>query len=192
MLKRDRIIVLKSMPFAESDLIIKGLNGQGHQETFIAKSAKKSKKRFSGGVLDPGSFIEVEYRPSSSMHKLQQAWFLKDFHDLRKSYERLQLAFYFLKVIGTVSQEGGAASQEMFHLLGNALIQAEKTKNLEGLKLFFQIKILFLQGVLPKDLIHEFILQNSLEKHESLKMDSYEQFLFAKQAHETLHHYLNV
>ena len=192
MLKRDRIIVLKAMPFSESDLIIRGLNTQGSQMSFIARGAKKSKKRFTGGVLEPLSFIEVEYRHSNSLHKIKEVWPLKDFDNLRKDYNRLELAFYFLKVIDTISQEGIDHSEEIFHLLGNALIQAESTKSIENLKLFFQVKVLYIQGVLPKNLYHQFILENTVENHEKLQMTDRQKHTFSKEVHQALDHYLSV
>ena len=150
-IQRTQLIVLKTLPFSESDLIVRGLSQKGNQLSLIARGALKSRKRFAGGLLEPSSFIEIEYRPSKrSLHRLQQAWFLKDFRDLRKDYDRLELALYFLQVAGEISQEGTWDSEELFHLLGNALKEAERSPCLGTLKLFFQIKILFLQGVLPK------------------------------------------
>ena len=59
---KDKVIVLKQNKFGESDLIIRTLNTQGALISFIAKGALKSKKRFSGGMLEPTSFIGVEYK----------------------------------------------------------------------------------------------------------------------------------
>ena len=193
MLERVRLIVLKSMPFSESDLIIKGLNENGTQMSFIAKGALKSKKRFTGGVLEPTSFIEVEYRHArNSLHKLKQAWFVKTFLGLRKDYDRLELAFYFLKVVGDISQEGTNDSKELFHLLGNAFIQAEKTDSLDNLKLFFQIKILFLQGVLPQNLFYSSIVSCTLEDHHDLQIESKDRQTLFQEVNQTLNHYLVV
>ncbi len=191
MLERGRLIVLKSLPFSESDLIIKGLNENGTQMSFIAKGALKSKKRFAGGVLEPSSFIEVEYRPArNSLHKLKQAWFVKTFLGLRKDYDRLNLAFYFLKVIGDISQEGTNDSREIFYLLGNALVQAEKTDSLENLKLCFQIKILFLQGVLPQNLFYSSVINRTLEEHHNLQIESKDRQSVFQEVNQTLNHYL--
>lgn len=193
MLQRDRIIVLKSMPFAESDLIIRGLNQKGNVLSFIAKGSQKSKKRFVGGVLEPTSFIEVEYRPSrASLNRLKQAWFLNPFSKLRKDYKRLNLSFYFLKVVDHISQEGLQDSQELFHLLGNALLQAEKTSSLENLKLFFQMKILYLQGVLPENLTEPSILGRPLERHEELHITSSQRTLFSQEVNQALTMYLEL
>ena len=139
MILREKIIVLKNIPFQESDLIIHGINEKGCKLAFIAKSALKSKKRFTGSVLEPGGFIALEYKKSrSSLPRLNQAWFLESFPGLRKNYERLNLALHFLKLIGRISQEGAEDQGELFHLLGNALKEAEKSKNLKSLKLFLK------------------------------------------------------
>ena len=174
---REKIIVLKNIPFQESDLIIKGINEKGAQVSFIAKSALKSRKRFTGSVLEPGSYIALEYKKSrSSLPRLNQAWFLEDFPGLRKSYERLNLALYFLKLISYISQEGARDSEELFHLLGNALKETETSKNLKSLKLFFEMKLLKWEGALPTDLKKDQILKKRLNEHESLDMKKF--FLF--------------
>lgn len=194
MLKRERIIVLKIFPFRESDLIVKGLSSQGLQMNFIARGAVKSKKRFSGGVLEPFSYIEVEYRISQkSLHRLKQAWMLEDFHKLRADYDRLQVAFYILKIAGAVSLEGGTGdSKELFFLVGNALTEAQHSCQLDLLKLFFQVKLLFLQGVLPQHLSREDILNKTLKDHQVFKMKEEEQKNLSGQVNQALNRYLHL
>ena len=193
MLVRDRIIVLKNQPFSESDLIVRGLNTKGCQISFIAKGALKSKKRFSGGVLDPTAYIELEYRSSKKfLHQLQQAWFLEDFFHLRRDYNRLNLALYFLKMIHEISQEGTEDSEELFHLLGNALREAQNSSCLDSLKLFFQVKVLFLQGVLPKELALPEVLKSTLKQHKVFKMNEKEKKLLLSKLDQTLKLYLTM
>ena len=188
-IKREKIIVLKTFPFSESDLILRGLNSSGLKMSFIAKGALKSKRLFSGGVLEPCSFIEVEYRDSkNSLYRISQAWFLKDFRGLRADYNRLTLALYFVRLAEHFSTEGGEdSSHELFNLLGNALIEAEASAHLENLKLFFQVKLLFLQGVLPNPQEYSSILSYALKEHKSFKQDI-DLFLKSKKA---LDHYLD-
>lgn len=193
MLTRERIIVLKNQVFSESDLIVRGLNVKGCQMSFIAKGALKSRKRFSGGVLDPTAYIELEYHPSKkSLHRLQQAWFLKDFSDLRKDYSRLSLALYFLQVIAQISQEGGEDSEELFHLLGNALTEAQNSAYLDSLKLFFQVKILFLQGVLPKEFSIAEVLEKPLNQHTRFKMKEEQKKTLLSQLDQNLKLYIEM
>lgn len=192
MLKREKIIVLKTFPFRESDLVVKGLSAEGLQMNFLARGALKSKRRFSGGVLEPFSFIEVEYRPSKSLHHLKQAWMLEDFHELRKDYDRLQVAFYILKTASALSLEGGEDSRELFSLVGNALLEAQKSPRLKTLKLFFQIKLLFLQGVLPQKLSRTEILSKTLRDHQTFHMKEEEEVFFSEQVDQTLNRYLHL
>ena len=75
----------EDISFLESNLIVRGLNSHGIKMSFIAKGALKSKRRFGGGVLDPCSFIEVEYQVSRSLYRVGSGWVLKDFRDLRRT-----------------------------------------------------------------------------------------------------------
>lgn len=193
MLERERIIVLKNYPFSESDLIIRGLNSKGCQLSFIAKGALKSKKRFVGGLLDPTSYIELEYRASKkSLHRIQQAWFIESFPKLRKDYNRLNLALYFLKIVSKISQEGTEDSEELFHLLGNALMEAQNSPCLKNLKIFFQMKILFLQGVLPEKLSIPDILQRNLNQHKGLFIQEEDKDEWGRELEQNLNLYLEI
>ena len=191
-LLKEQIIVLKSLPYLESDLIVHGLSDQGVQKHFIAKGALKSKKRFLGGVLEPTSFIKVEYKPSArSLHRLQEAWTLNDFKGLRTDYDRLEMALYFVQIIHEISQEGVTDSKELFDLLGNALSLTEITPSLELLKLFFQIKLLFLQGILPRSPFFSKVLNCTLKDHLSFKIEPKEFQVLSYKIEQALNHYLN-
>ena len=193
MIIRERIIVLKNQPFAESDLIVRGLNPKGCQISFIAKGALKSKKRFSGGILEPSSYIELEYRSSKkSLKTIQQAWLLEDFKALRTDYNRLSLALYFLQVSTQISQEGTEDSKELFNLLGNSLSLAQYSPCLDSLKLFFQMKILFGQGVLPKELSLPEVLKSALKDHAHFKMEKRDKSKFLNHLDYKLKRYLEM
>ena len=182
MLLKEKIIVLNTYAYSESDLIVRALNSKGCQISFIAKGALKSKKRFAGGVLEPTSYIEVEYRSSkSSLNTLRQAWFLDNFQKLRASYQRLSLALYFLNLVSKLCQEGTEDTEELFHLLGNSLKLAETSAHLDNLKICFQIKLLFGQGVLPKELSLQEVLNKTLSEHTQFKWtDNKKHFLLNK------------
>ena len=168
--QKDQVITLKTSYFGESDLIVRSLNQNGALTTFIAKGARKSRRRFTGGVLEPAHFIGVEYRVSkrSNLHQLQQAWFLKRFDGIRTDYDRLQLALYFLSVMNRISQEG-MDSPDLFHLLGNSLEAATHSKHLFILQFVFEFRLLCCQGVLPKELQKEQqLLNTTIAEHDQL------------------------
>jgi DNA repair protein RecO (recombination protein O) len=154
MLKKEKVIVLRTIKHGEADLILHALNRQGARMAFFAKGGAKSKKRFGGGVLEPTHYVEVSYkeRPDvgeNPLHTLLEAQLIQGFEKLRGDYDRLQAALYFLSVTARLAQEGTIDSAEIFNLLGNALKQAESTTEVSKLKLHFEIKLLGHQGVLP-------------------------------------------
>ena len=158
---------------------------------FIAKGALKSKRRFKGGVLDPCSYVELEYRESRGVfHKIKQAWFLKDFRGLRQDYARLELSFYIMKTIRACSLEGANDFKELFHLTGNTLGEIETTSRLAVLKLFFQVKLLYLQGVLPSHSSYLEIVNKKISDHKDYKIDDKEEARLYSQANQLIDKYL--
>jgi DNA repair protein RecO (recombination protein O) len=154
MLKKEKVIVLRTIKHGEADLILHALNKRGSRMAFFAKGGAKSKKRFGGGVLEPTHYVEVSYKEKpdvteNPLHTLLEAQLIQGFEKLRVDYDRLQAALYFLNVTSKLAQEGTIDSGELFNLLGNALKVAESTNDIQKLKLHFEIKLLGHQGVLP-------------------------------------------
>ena len=149
------------------------MNPEGRVLSFIARYALKSRRRFTGGVLDSGGYIQIEYSgPSknSDLNRLNHAGFLYRFNKIRKDYDRLQLCLYMLKVIHKTSLSGAEGEPELFHLLGNSLLALEESQNLPQLKILFEIRFLFLQGVLPPSLQNKnTFLKTAVSHHESLQ-----------------------
>ncbi len=118
-LLKDKVIVLKQVRFGESDLIVRALNQRGALLSFMAKGALRSKKRFAGGVLEPGNFIGVEYKKSrkihATLHFLCEAWSLQRFERLRESYDRMEMAIYFLSLVEKTGQEGVEDNPDLFN-----------------------------------------------------------------------------
>ena len=178
-INKDKVIILKHTRFGESDLIIRALNQKGALVSFIAKGAVKSKKRFTGGMLEPGHFIGVEYKKStsSSLYFLRQAWFLKRFENLRKDYDRLKMALHFLYLAEKIGQEGVEDSADLFNLLGNGLTALETSKHLNALQFMFEFRLLLSQGVLPKEIQNQKHLLNiTVAEHENLGFQELKEF----------------
>ena len=168
---KDKVIILKQSLFGESDFIVRALNQRGALISFIAKGAVKSCKRFTGGILEPGHFIGVEYKHSrsSSLHFLRQAWFLKRFDEIRKNYDHLKMALHFLSLVEKISQEGMEESPDLFNLLGNGLGALETSRHLSALQFVFEFRLLLSQGVLPEELqTKKQLLNITVLEHESL------------------------
>ena len=149
--EKDKIIVLKVSKYSDSHLMVNGINQRGAKVSAMAPAALKSKKRFGGGVLEPTHFIEIQYQLVKQQERLpilKEALLIEGFDGLRSDYDKLNLSFYFLRLIELVAQEDAQDSQSLFSLLGHALKALENAKDLSALKKHFEIKFLYTQGLL--------------------------------------------
>lgn len=162
------------MKYSEADLILHAISQEGEKLSFIAKGALKSKKRFSGGVLEPTHYVELTYkeaRGGQGLRWIEEAKLLKDFQGLRLNYEKLELAWRVVECGYYISQEGDQNSELLFNLLGNTLMAAEncKNENLELLKLHFYLKLLYQQGVISPEVWMGPFLKTSTRESQNLE-----------------------
>ena len=181
-LKTEKVILLKRVKYGESDLILHGINASGAKVHLFARAALKSKKRFGGGVLEPLNCIQAVYREteregSEPLYQLQEASLIHGFPKLRSDYERLELAFYFIKSISHAAQMGTVDGEPLFNLLGNAMKAAETTSNLLHLKLHFEVKLLAIQGVLPQIPSRDVFMNSSVTASENLTLPNPEDWV---------------
>lgn len=147
-------IILKTMAFKESDLIVHALSKGGGKHHFLARSALKSKKRFGGGVLEPMNFVQLRYddrKQKSEFVPLSEGRLIDGFEGLRKNYDRLQVGLSLVKDIFKIAVEGSEDSPDLYNLLGNALKKLETTSEMNILHTQFRIKLLFYSGFLQNE-----------------------------------------
>jgi DNA repair protein RecO (recombination protein O) len=147
-------IILKTMAFKESDLVVHALNSRGGKEHFLARSALKSKKRFGGGVLEPLNYVHLTYddrKEKTEFVPLTEAKLIDGFEGLRKDYDRLRVALNMLKDMFKITVEGSQDAGPLFNLLGNTLKKLEITEDIPILQLHYRIKMLYYSGYLPNE-----------------------------------------
>lgn len=167
----NRFLILRAKPFQESDLILDVLAKDGERMTLSAKNALRSQKRFGGGVLEPLNFIECLYTQSQAGHYyIQEAQVLQSFTGLRTRYDRLECAFYFLKLIQKTTFAGLQDNHALFDLLGNSLKALETSDSIEKLKVIFEVKLLHILGYLEIDDRTELILKTAVRYHEKVNL----------------------
>ncbi len=191
-----KIIILRKIKYSESDLVIQGLDQRGGRLNLLARGALKSKRRFGGGVLEPTHYVQVHFRRKSSglgegqLGFLEEAHLLEDFKGLREEYSRLETAFYFLRLVSQLSQEGDEGSVELFDLLGNALRACAESSSLSLLKVHFELKLLHQQGVMPPDLSSLESFSRPLMQHQEIELDGQALAQTGQQVHFVLKSYL--
>lgn len=144
-------LILRKIKYGESDLIVQALSTVGEKISFMARGALRSRKRFGGGVLEPGHHVLLTYKEAAQAGKmgtLQEATLIADFRNIRRTYDHLEFALFILECAGKVGQEGDESSGFLYNLVGHTLKAIESCQNLDILKLQFYLKFLMNQGVM--------------------------------------------
>lgn len=149
MYDKYRGFILKTTVSGEADLHVVLFTAEVGLLNITAKGALKSKKRFSGGVLEPINFIECEIQKNRWLHEAQ---LLDGFEGIRTDYQRIELALLFLKYYHRlqINSEGQMMEhhQALFYLLGHALRALSNQENLLKIETQFLAKLLQDQGLL--------------------------------------------
>lgn len=178
-LKNERAIILRTLKCGESDLVVHGLNGEGHRIHLLAKGALRSRRRFGGGVLEPLNYVQVSYRlreekdEDEPLHWLNEAQLLKDFQGLRTDFDRLELGIYFLQLASKVGRAGDLHNSALFDILGNSLHSLETSAKIKSLRLLFELKVLHQQGVLDHHSQGAYLVSVPIRDHEQIDLSDH-------------------
>ena len=130
----DRILVIYSKDFGRISLIAKGIR------------RPKSKKR---GHVEIFSLVNFQAVSGHGMDTMTEAELVDDFKEVRKSLNKISLAYYFAEVIERITHEG-EPNTELFDLIIEFLKKLKKTNSLRILRLDFILNLLTLMGYWPK------------------------------------------
>ncbi len=168
-----KAILLSRTEYSEADYLLTALLQNGSKKSFFARGARKSKKRFPGGVLEPSHFVNLRWQEKGleKLSVLQDAILLSDFRELRLSYERLQICFKILDRCLKVAKED-LEMEELFHLLGNTLKVLCNLENLEFFLIHFDFRLLQLLGILPENNAFQFWADQPIGSHSEIKVNN--------------------
>lgn len=143
-------ILLRRIEYGDNDLIVT-LFTRGHGKiSAIAKSAKKSVKRFPG-VLEPFSLLDVVLSQGrgKGMHLLQEASLEEPFFRIREDIVKTAYASYWMETI--YQWMADAEPQEtLYQLTGHVLNELNRGDiPVEVLSILFQMRFLSIAGLRP-------------------------------------------
>ncbi len=148
----SKAIVLSREPFGEADLYVQFLTRDWGMLTVMAKSGRKSKRRYVGGLdLFCHDEIFIKGQPRDGIY-LQELTVLNSFTALRDNLDRLQVAgraVQWIKRLANIS----TPLPHVYSLLGQTLSLIEKESNgarLEVLFFVFKLKLVDMLGIRPQ------------------------------------------
>jgi DNA repair protein RecO (recombination protein O) len=143
-------ILLRRVNYGDYDLILTFLTLSEGKLTVMAKSAKKSVKRF-GGALELFSEVNVVCAggPKRRMPILQEASLVRPFSTLRSDIQKTAFASYWCEIVHMWVMEG-KKEEKLYHLLRRVLEELDGDDIPDALiSLVFQSKFLSLSGLRP-------------------------------------------
>jgi len=142
--------VLRKVDFGDYDLVITFFTLQEGKITAIAKSAKKSTKRFAG-ILELFSVLNVVYSTGrrKGLPVLQEATLKYPFSSIRTSMLKTAYASYWAQLINEW-MESGQKQVEIYELFQYMLRKLDSCQTSEAaLSILFQMKFITLSGLAP-------------------------------------------
>jgi len=144
-------IVLRVVDVGEADRILHLLTPDRGRISGLAKSARKSVKRFPG-TLDLLNHLDVELqRKPGRMAFIGKARLLSPFLGLREDPRRFALGCYLVELMGRMAPEGGTPEdmRRLFESTLSALRQIEGQTPTRKLRLFLELRSLVALGLRP-------------------------------------------
>lgn len=143
-------ILLRRIEFGDYDLIVTLFTRAQGKTSAIAKSAKKSVKRFPG-VLEPFSRLNVVLTPvrGKGLPVLQEASLEDPFFKIREDIIKTTYASYWAELIYLWMAEG-EPQEPLYQLMSHVLVELNRGETpVEVLSILFQMRFISLAGFRP-------------------------------------------
>ena len=143
-------IVLRRIDYGEYDFVITLFTLRKGKITVIAKSAKKSKKRFAG-ILEIFSILDVVCNVGrrKGLPVLQEAALKYPFFDIRSSTLKTAYGSYWAELIKEW-MESGQKQVQLYQLFQYVLKELDSCRVSEAaLSILFQVKFMVISGLSP-------------------------------------------
>jgi len=142
-------ILLKRTDYGDHDRIITFLSEDRGKLSVIAKSAKKSSRRF-GGTLEPFCLSDIVCKNGrGNLPVLEESTLQQPFSVTRSDIKKLSYASYWAELLISWLEENDPQT-DLYHLLFFALENLEKNQMpLSVLHLLFQIRFMEISGFFP-------------------------------------------
>jgi DNA repair protein RecO len=123
----DRVILLKSSPYGERNLILQGIS-ENHGRVHVAARNAIQSRRFGGGT----QFLAVgkwgwKQKPEAELGHLESIEVIRDFSGLANDYDRFRSASFMAECLLKL-QISGQPSSDLFRLFSNALVALEEAE----------------------------------------------------------------
>ena len=143
-------ILLRRVEYGDFDLICTFFSLHHGKVSLMAKSAKKSTKRF-GGILEPFSLVQIVYRSGreKGIPLLQEASAMNPYSNIRTDIRKTAYAGYMTELINEWMEEK-ISQTSLFHLFQYVLEAIDEgVLPLDAVSILFQMRFVAMSGFKP-------------------------------------------
>lgn len=158
-------LILNKRNLGEADKIITVFSKDFGKFSLVAKGIRKPKSR-KRGHLEIFNQLKFQGISGSSMDIMIEAQEINDFLNIRKSLNKISLAYYFCEVVNKITNEH-EENFLIYKLLLNSLNKLSRTNLLRDLRLNFIHELLVIAGYHPKNeklIDHDKVLEDVIER----------------------------
>ncbi|GAK11471.1 DNA repair protein RecO [Geomicrobium sp. JCM 19039] len=148
MLEKAEGIVIRTLPYGESHLIVKVFTKEKGKLALMAKGAKKPKSQYAA-ICQPYAHTHLTFYMGKSMGTLSQGEMLHTFRSLREDLDMSAYAAYILELLDS-SVEEKQSSPNLFALVLHLLERLEAGDDPVLLRRVFEWKVTHLLGIRPQ------------------------------------------
>jgi DNA repair protein RecO (recombination protein O) len=158
-------IVLARRNFSEADRILIVYTKHFGKMALLAKGVRKPKSR-KRGHIEIFSRVMFSSSRGKSLDLMTEVEVIDSHNDIRHDLRKVALAYYFMEVIGKISQEH-EQNEGVYELILEYFDRLRSEKNLKKLRLEFISKLLVIVGFWPRGRLlvnHDKVLERVLER----------------------------
>jgi DNA repair protein RecO (recombination protein O) len=151
MIIKSKGIVLRSVKYSETSLILDIFTRELGLRTYIVSGVRKKNAKVSAGMLQPMNILDlVAYnRETSSMNRIKEVNMSYVFRTLPFNIKKSSIALFIIEIIGKSIKEK-EKNIEFFNFIENSLIYLDQTNNnISNFHLVFLVKMCDFLGFKP-------------------------------------------
>jgi len=151
MVVQTSAIVIHSLRYGESDLIVSLLTKTSGLHSYLLKGVLKSKRgKIRASLFQPLSLLEIEasHRNKGTLERIKEARILKPYQSLHTDFVKGSLVFFLSEILkNTIHEE--EANEELFHYLETTFLWLDSHDNISNFHISFLIKLTQYLGFYP-------------------------------------------
>ncbi|WP_298314450.1 DNA repair protein RecO [uncultured Aquimarina sp.] len=151
MIVQTSAIVIHSLRYGESDLIVSLLTKTSGLRSYLLKGILKSKRgKIRSSLFQPLTLLEIEanHKDKGTLERIKEAKILIPYQSLHTDFVKSSLVFFLSEILKNTIQEE-EVNEELFHYLETTFLWLDSNGNIGNFHISFLIKLTQYLGFYP-------------------------------------------